>query len=151
MPTLIDVAYSLAGENARRPSQPHLRRAVSTAYYAAFHALAGDCADQLIGAGAARRSADWLQVFRAVDHAAARTIASQAKSFDLPPEIEVFAEALLNLQRERYRADYDPSSRYSREAVLALIEEAEQAIAALRRAPRLHRRAFAVQLCFRRR
>ena len=51
---LIRIARYLAstgtGINAGRPSQADLRRAVSTTYYALFHALAQCCANTLIGA-----------------------------------------------------------------------------------------------------
>ena len=51
---LIRIARYLAstgtGVNAGRPNQADLRRAVSTTYYALFHALARCCANTLIGA-----------------------------------------------------------------------------------------------------
>lgn len=43
---LIITARRLANVNIRRPRQADLRKAVSTAYYALFHVLAQDCADQ---------------------------------------------------------------------------------------------------------
>ena len=43
-------ARSLAKGDPRRPSQANLRRAVSTAYYAMFHCLAGTAAFNLVAA-----------------------------------------------------------------------------------------------------
>ena len=46
---LIETARSLTEISLRRPSQANLRRAVSTAYYAMFHCLAGCAANLIIG------------------------------------------------------------------------------------------------------
>ena len=58
------------GVEARRISQQaRLRRAISTAYYAMFHALAKSNADALIGSTPQSRGlAAWSQVYRALEH-----------------------------------------------------------------------------------
>ena len=66
---LIATARGLAEGDPRRPSQANLRRAVSTAYYAMFHCLAGTAADLLIGGS---RSEAWHQVYRALEHGSAK-------------------------------------------------------------------------------
>lgn len=55
------------------------------------------------------------------------------------------------LQEERHRADYDPAVTYTRMEAGNIIRVADEAIAALKRAPRRDRRAFAVLLLLRRR
>jgi hypothetical protein len=151
MASLIDVATALATANPRRPSQPYLRRAVSTACYALFEALARDCAELLIGARSAPSEADWVRVFRALDHGAAKNACAQVANSGLPPSLVLFADTFLTLQEERHRADYDPSSRYTREEVLTLIEEADRAIRSLAAAPRSDRRTFGVMASFKKR
>ena len=46
---LILTARGLTELSPRRPNQANLRRAVSTAYYAVFHCLAGTAANLLVG------------------------------------------------------------------------------------------------------
>jgi uncharacterized protein (UPF0332 family) len=46
---LIVTARKLAKASPKKPRQADLKRAVSTAYYALFHALAKNAADQLVG------------------------------------------------------------------------------------------------------
>ena len=60
---LIETARGLTELSPRRPSQANLRRALSTAYYAVFHSLAGAIADILMGKG---RNEAWHQVYRKV-------------------------------------------------------------------------------------
>jgi uncharacterized protein (UPF0332 family) len=152
MASLIEVARELAYANPGRPSQPYLTRAVSTAYYAMFHALARDCADLLMGGGSrARGQGAWVQIFRAVDHGAARNACGLAAKSGFSSGIVRFAETFQTLQEERYRADYDPTVRYRREDVLGLINEADRAIRSLAGAPRPERRAFAVSVLLKRR
>jgi hypothetical protein len=151
MASLIEVAYALATANPTRPSQCFLRRAISTAYYAVFHALAGECADLFIGGGPARIGRDWSQVFRALDHGPAKNASVQLANAGVGPEIVGFADAFLVLQEERNKADYDPMSRYTREEVTDLIERAELAIRLLQAAPRADRRALAVLALFKKR
>ncbi len=56
-----------------RPRQAELRRALSTIYYAAFHAFASNNANTLIGIGPqVRNDPAWELTYRAMDHRAAR-------------------------------------------------------------------------------
>lgn len=151
MASLISVAYELASANPGRPSQPHLKRAVSTAYYAMFYDLAQSCADLLIGAGAARNEEPWVQVFRAIDHGPARNACNQSGNAGFSTGVVLFANTFVALQEERHKADYDPTVRYRREDVLNLVEEAERGIRSLAAAPRLERRAFAVTVLLKKR
>jgi hypothetical protein len=82
------------------------RRAVSTAYYAVFHAIDKLCADYV--SRSARRSSDeYLRVYRALDHAPLKNAFSQPPLKDHPILREIGSVVVL-LQNERHRADYLP-------------------------------------------
>ena len=72
---LISSARKLLGEGqVGPPKQSDLKRALSTAYFAMFHALCRNCADTLVGKVKARRSQGaWIQAYRAMDLGRART------------------------------------------------------------------------------
>ena len=141
---LISTARRLAKANPARPRQADLKRAVRTAYYALFHALARQCADLLVGVGPDRSNGAWAQVYRSLEHGVAKNSCKTAASTGFPIGIVNFANTFVSLQEERHRADYDPDARYTRPDVQVLISNAEQAIASLQPEARKHRRAFAV-------
>jgi hypothetical protein len=134
-----------------RPTQVTLRRAVSTAYYALFHALAGNCADMLIGTSKSSRSKHaWAEVYRSPSHGAARSACEdRAVISRFPDEIVSFAAAFADMQGKRNAADYDPTARYLKSAVLADIDRAERVISTLWGSPTKDRRAFASWVLFR--
>lgn len=101
------------------PTEVHLRRAVSAAYYALFHLLSSAVADQVSPdspVGLRGRTQ------RALDHG---QMAGAARSFSKPgkypanlprdigfsglisPRLANVAESFVNLQEARYQADYD--------------------------------------------
>ena len=148
---LIAAAFDLVAASGRgRPRQANLRRAVSTAYYAMFHCLAAICADLLVGGeGSERSEPAWRQVYRALEHGAARQRCNRpAMMQKFPAEIQDFAEKFVLMQRRRHQSDYDPEARYDKDAVLQDIIVAAEAIAKLRPVPVKDRRAFAVYLFF---
>jgi uncharacterized protein (UPF0332 family) len=147
---LLAAARRLASAGKGRPAQPYLKRAVSTAYYALFEALARECADSFLGTGARARPA-WAQVHRALDHGFARNACSQAENLGFPTGLLVFADTFIELQQQRYKADYDPTARFSREETIDIVNRAEAAIRSLRSATRDERRYFAVLVLLRRR
>jgi len=137
-------ARHLAKARPSKPRQADLRRAVSTAYYAVFHALAHECADRLVGTNKASRSAQaWTQVYRALDHGFAKQQYSRTRNKDFPAHIVQFADAFITLQEERNRADYDPNATYTRAEVSIHVQAAQQAIRDLRSEPKRDRTAFA--------
>lgn len=88
---LIALARMLAsppryGERRGRPQQVQLRKAISAAYYALFHALTQSNADTLIGASPQfRRLPAWTLTYRALDHGFAKTrMQSALNAFDSP-------------------------------------------------------------------
>ncbi|MBI1779272.1 MAG: hypothetical protein HYR63_28400 [Proteobacteria bacterium] len=144
---LIATAKRLANASTKKkPKQADLKRAVSTAYYAVFHAMARDAADLLLGVGQDRPDKAWAQTYRALEHGFAKNACGQVRGLGFPPDICSCADAFVSLQQARHDADYDPSHRVTRAVALAAVAQAEQAIGCLRTAPRKDRKAFAVQL-----
>ena len=149
-PDLIETARRLAESGTVPPTQADLRRAVSTAYYAQFHCLAGTAADLLTGASP--DSPEWQQVYRALEHGKARSACrQQAVMRTFPMEIRDFADTFDALQKARQQADYAHEDEYSEPEVLAIINTAEDAIVEFERADARHRRSFAVHVLFKRR
>ena len=154
---MIRIAKALAegrvGRGRGRPNQDELRRAISTAYYALFGALASAAADLFVGSSpSARRNPAWVHTYRSLQHGyaknqCARILAGQNSQ---PPQsipildqrILAFAEAFMTLQESRLDADYNPSETYYRSLVQILIGSAEQALMGFMRPPRADRRAF---------
>jgi len=70
---LIAVARALVPQGPGRPRQAFLRRAISTAYYALFHALARAGAESLVGSQKAVHGDEaWVRVCCALDHKQAK-------------------------------------------------------------------------------
>ena len=126
-----------------------MRRAVSTAYYALFHALARMCADELVG-GSHWRTEEWSRVYRALDHRTAKTVLSGAGAASLSPFARSVGASFSELQERRHEADYDPAffSFYFDETD-ALIELAANAVGNLGKLTTEQRRALAVMLVIR--
>ena len=146
---LIEAARALTDVGCEHPTQARLRRAVSTAYYAVFHCLAGTAADLLIGRS---RNEAWHQVYRALEHGKARNACRHQWAMQrFPTEIRDFAEAFVMLQDRRHEADYALDDRYDKLDVLSAIDRAENAIAGLDQADIGHRRSFVAHVLFRQR
>ncbi len=151
---LLKAAYQLALEpSVGRPRQANLRRAISTAYYALFHALANCCADMLAGSTRANRSQRaWRQTYRALEHGHAKNqCVNQSVMNRFPPEIQDFGEEFADMQVLRHIADYDPDPEdpFTRAGVLEHIEDSEQAIHELENTTAADRRAFAIHVLLR--
>ena len=145
---LLDIAQRLA---EGRPSQTDLRRAISSVYYALFHAIAQSNADTLVGDDPqSRDQAAWRQAYRALDHGYAKRRCQSAQNnlrFSLP--VKNLAGQFVDLQSARHRADYDPDEIFSGQDVLISVSEAIAYISAFQAAPELERRAFAVYVLMR--
>ncbi|MYA87924.1 MAG: hypothetical protein F4X97_05655 [Boseongicola sp. SB0662_bin_57] len=150
---LISSARKILGDGqVGSPKQSDLKRAMSTAYYAMFHAICRNCADTLVGKTPAFRSQGaWNQAYRAVDHRFAKSQCRSATMPAFPPEIADFAGQFASLQEKRHKADYDPSHRLTRHAVITEIDTADLAIKRLQNAAIKHKRAFAVWTVMKRR
>jgi len=145
---LLALAHAITILDDRRPRQAHLRRAVSTAYYALFHEMAGSCADSLVGgSGPNQTLRAWAQAYRALNHGnAKKACLAVASDPAYPSGIRAVASTFPGLQEARHVADYDPLHRLTRAATLVELERAETAVHALRETSATDRRAFAVRL-----
>ena len=144
---LIATARQLVGRGKRgQPRQSNLKRALSTAYYAMFHALCRNCADALIGtAGANRSQPAWNQAYRAVEHGYVRIQCEKSSVIvNFPRALQDFGNKFMDLQRKRKLADYDPGYRVNRSEALIEIDVAENMIRQLMASDIKHKRAFAV-------
>ena len=147
----------LAGSNASvpasgRPRQAMLRRAVSTAYYAMFHALCQSNADALVGPSPSGPDAElWLDTYRTLEHRAAKNRLASYISSRQDPAIRDFARTFGSMQEQRINADYDPIARFVRSQVMTFISRAEAATRAFCNVPAQTRRSLAVHLLVRRR
>lgn len=109
-----------------------------------FHALARLCADSLVGTQPAKRSNKaWVEVYRGLAHSACLDACKKAHEVNFPQEIKDFADAFKQLQADRHLADYDPTTRFTKESAKQKIKFAETAIGALKTVPMLHKKAFA--------
>ena len=145
---LLETAKALhqAVRSRGRPKQAYLHRAVSTAYYAVFHALCRMCADSLIGSThAARRQPAWLQTYRALEHGYCKNQCKNGLIKDaFPQEVRHFCEAFLLLQEKRHLADYDPTMHFALSEVQEDIALAERAIRNLQSLRPEDKKAFAI-------
>ncbi len=143
---LIELAFELARRDVGRPKSVSLRRSASTAYYALFHALAGLCAEQLVGL-----QKGWhvfTPIYRSLDHAKAKSVLNAVRrERHKGSSLDVVAVAFVTLQDARHDADYNPEPfRFKRSETLELIEAAQAAIAALGDLPAHEKLVLAVQL-----
>lgn len=145
--SLLETARRLVPTDRGRPRQTDVRRAISPADYAVFHALAKSNADCLAYASPGRLERAWVQAYRSLEHGALTDKARQNRIRCLfPDEIQRFLNLFLELRDLRHLADYDPTRRFTVADAEAAYKKAEEAMALLDRAGKQHRRALAV-LC----
>ena len=151
---LISAARQLASGQSSpgQPTDAELRRAVSTTYYALFHALASCCADLLAGAdlalGGHRLHALWIQTYRKLDHGVAKRRCKKNFMGTFPTAIQDFANQFANMQEHRHDADYNPDASFALGQVLKLIDETETRITDFQNVSEDDRRAFACYVMF---
>ena len=136
---------------AAQPTEEALRRAISTAYYATFHALATSNADCIIGSPHDPLSRHaWDRVYRGLEHGIARVQLREGRHlFSL--DIRRFGDAFGRLQEVRQRADYDHTQTFDAIVATTWIDRAEEAIRGFMQASVEERTAVAVQSLIRRR
>ncbi len=126
-------------------SDAALRRAVSTAYYAVFHAVLRAAASRFMGPGMHAR-AGYALLYRSFDH---RHMKEMCEALKLPTlkqrlqrqlgrravslDMQSFSEDFVALQEARHEADYDPTAQWTPSDALGLIGAAERAIATFHR------------------
>lgn len=149
----IEAAKMLAGSHETiptppgRPRQAMLRRAVSTAYYAMFHALCQSNADTLVGQSPPGPHADlWVETYRALQHRTAKNRLASYIQLAQDPVLRDFGQVFVNVQQQRISADYDPRARFVRSEVITVIGRSEAAIHAFYNTPTPTRRRLAIYL-----
>jgi uncharacterized protein (UPF0332 family) len=151
--TMIERLLALAEELAEKSSRsPTLRRrAVSTAYYALFHALAELCARELLGSETSRRSNEYVRIYRSLDHGTLN------KAFLAPPlkgipALQKIGNRVARLQSERIRSDYLPQQAlYTTEQSIDLVKSARAVLLSIAELSHGDRRSLAVHLLFKNR
>ena len=105
----------------------HIRRAISNAYYALFHALADSNATALIGTPSdAATTAAWSRVYRSLDHTRAlRELQRHQPEFSV--QAQGFAKTFSHLQQLRHSADYDLTASFTAQEAMAYLDRAEAA------------------------
>ena len=132
---LLEAAHHLMPTGRGRPRKPRLRRAISTAYYAAFAALTAEVARHY-PAGAAQQA-----VRRLVSHTAARrACADLQRTRSVPwlhgnppchPDLLAFATNFESLYILRHLADYDHDYSCTKLEASTALGRAQRAVAAL--------------------
>lgn len=138
---LLAQALTLSQLDQRRPKQANLRRAVSSAYYAFFHFLASEACRTVLGTG--QNAVTYRNVLaRAFDHGAMKDACNSFSggslprtvtkglppSFRIAPDLRSIAAAFVEAQERRHSADYDRSERFTRDDVIAFVQEVQLAI-----------------------
>ena len=121
---LIRVSRLLAGG---QPSQEALRRAVSTAYYAMFHALTTSNADLIAGPRMPANESEWIATYRSLQHYRAENPLHGWPHLFHPP-LRNFAFVIGSIKRRREDADYNPVMDFVQNDVITWIDSAERAI-----------------------
>ena len=109
--------------------QAHFRRAISTAYYAMFHALLQNNADMLYGQETGQpKSPGWTAIYRALAHTRARTKLAPSNMASFPDAIADFAATFLDLQQQPDDADYNPNAIFTYSGTVNAINRADNDI-----------------------
>ena len=110
------------------PSDEHVRRAISNAYYALFHALAESNAAALIGpATDPAAAAAWYRIYRGLDHSTARRELQRHRQ-EFSPPARHFADTFDVMQEFRHSADYDHAAGFTAQEANIYINQTEDAI-----------------------
>jgi hypothetical protein len=160
---LFEQADLLITGRGGRPRQADIRRAISAAYYALFHAAVTAAADQVVGV-TNRAEPRYGLVYRSIEHISLRELCEAMQKQTPPdrlkpvwplsgfgPDIIAFAAAVAELQKKRYEADYDPMIRMSRSDAIMSIKTARAALAGFQNADPEQRIIFLPLLLFARR
>ena len=125
------------------------RRAVSTAYYAVFHALAQLCADELLGHSFDRQSKEYERIYRSLEHGTLKKVFKE-EPLRRVAALEKIGNRLAELQSERIRSDYLPSrALYTRDQCQDLVRSAKSVVRSIAALSTADRKTLAVFLLFR--
>ena len=110
------------------PTDEHIRRAISNAYYALFHALSESNAAALIGTPSdAATTAAWSRVYRGIDHVRAHRELQRHQS-EFSVQAQGFAKTFSDMQGFRHLADYDHAASFTAQGATNHLDRAEAAI-----------------------
>ena len=125
---LLATADTLVGQSGSATfRQACMRRAVSGAYYAVFHALCAACSDELVGWS---RTALILPIYRSLDHGTVSRKLRSREAARIDGRIEQLGLLFASLQEQRHTADYaPPAAIFSVTQTCLLIDDARNAIA----------------------
>ncbi len=135
---LIRHAQALLHPRKGAPKQVDLRRAISAAYYAAFHAVLRAAADEFVGSSkAARKSAAYELVYRGYEHAQMKSACLDLSKPQMPARFAAIfgaqhlpqmyrstAIVFVALQEARHLADYAPTRRFYKSEAATAIKQA---------------------------
>ncbi len=144
----------LADELARARGTPNhrkaaMRRAVSTAYYAVFHALCFVCASALVGWS---QSENVDPIYRSVEHGFAKKRLASRDAVSIGVEVVQIGASFTALQDRRHSADYaSPGLPVSPSATIETVELARQTVAAVEALDERQRLRLAILLIARQR
>ena len=127
---LINAGHDLLNPHwtGTQPTDEHIRRAISNAYYALFHALAASNAETLVGTPYGTvTTAAWSRVYRGLDHGLARR-ELQRHRHEFSAECQKFVDTFGDLQNLRHSADYDHNAVFTAQEGSVALAEAEAAI-----------------------
>ena len=143
---LLEQAEHLARREPGRPRQVSLRRAVSAAYYAVFHALAALCANTLVGYQ--RPWSVYVPMYRSLDHGSIKRVQrSDPRKAFLSTDCHRVLDIAVQLQDRRHVADYDPQpGQFGRYEVLDDVARAREAVRLLASLPFDDRMRLSVHL-----
>ena len=129
---------------ATQPAPAAIRRAISTAYYAAFHALTASNADVLVGPAHDQLTADaWMRIYRGLNHNHTKAQLQQNRT-SLSTDAQIFADLFRDLQNERHNADYNPRAIFTAQTATTWLNKAEAAITDFLRTSQSERTAVAI-------
>jgi uncharacterized protein (UPF0332 family) len=157
---LFEQAEKLIAIAAGPPRQVDIRRAISAAYYATFHATITAAVDQFIGV-TNRDTSRYGLVYRSVNHAWIRDLCKEVQkqfpsnkfksyvpSNGFGADISAFATAVAELQEKRVAADYDVMIRMNKSDAVLAIGTARAALRRFEKASEAGRIAFLSILLF---
>jgi len=157
---LFEQANKLITIQVGPPRQVDIRRAISAAYYAIFHATITAAADRFVGV-TNRDTSRYGLVYRSVNHAWLRDLCKEvqkptlsnkfkpyAPSNGFGPNITAFAAAVVELQEKRHAADYDIMIRMNKSDAVLAISTAKAALRRFNKAIKARRLAYLSLLLF---
>ena len=119
---LLEQAVRLIGAGPARDVD--LRRAISSAYYALFHAVMAGVGDTLVGR-THQTTPRYALVYRGIDHRTLKNLCLDVQKSSPPAkyrpyilaerfgfELTAFSSAVVELQEARQEADHDPRRRF---------------------------------------